>query len=315
MENLMEAGDLDTELIRSLQHDGRASIRSLAASLGQTRATVAARLRAMVDDGALRIVAAVDPALLGQHVLAHVSIRTDGAAAGVAEQLRAMDETVFVSAIGGSHDLVIEVWLGSTPELHALLAQVRALPGVLDIDTLLYTSVAKGFFVSEYRGEADIDDLDAALIEELQLDGRTTFRELGRIVRLSPSAVATRVQRLLDSGVIKISAVEARGLGHRQLSMGVGLRLSHDDDEVIAALQAARGVDFAVRTLGRFDAVATLVEPTAGALYASLERLRALPGVTAVEAWLHLAVLKEDYARKLTTTRGAATRRRRTPQE
>ena len=49
----------------------------------------------------------------------------------------------------------------------------------------------------------------------------------------------------------------------------------------------------------RFDAVATLVEPSAGALYDSLERLRALPGVTRIEAWLHLAVLKEDYTRTL----------------
>ncbi|WP_242684710.1 hypothetical protein [Microbacterium sp. SD291] len=68
---------------------------------------------------------------------------------------------------------------------------------------------------------------------------------------------------------------------------------------LVADLRAGRGVDFAARALGRFDVIATLVEPSAGALYASLERLRALPGVTRIEAWLHLAVLKEDYARTL----------------
>ncbi len=118
-------------------------------------------------------------------------------------------------------------------------------------------------------------------------------------MRLSPSAVATRVQRLIDGGVIKISAVEARGLAHRQLSMGVGLTLNHDNEAVIDELRTGRGIDFAARTLGRFDAVATLVDPSAGALYASLERLRSLPGVTRIESWLHLAVLKEDYARTL----------------
>jgi hypothetical protein len=107
------------------------------------------------------------------------------------------------------------------------------------------------------------------------------------------------VQRLIDAGVIKISAVEARGLAHRQLSMGVGMTLADDDETVIDELLRGRGVDFAARTLGRFDAVATLVEPSAGDLFASLERLRALPGVTSIEAWLHLAVLKEDYARTL----------------
>ena len=55
-------------------------------------------------------------------------------------------------------------------------------------------------------------------------------------MRLSPSAVATRVQRLIDAGVIKISAVEARGLAHRQLSMGVGMTLGDDDEAVGSAL-------------------------------------------------------------------------------
>lgn len=291
--------DFDAELIRALQEDGRASIRSLSVRLGQSRAAVAARLKAMLEDRTVRVVAAVDPVFLGQHVLAHVSIRTDGAVEVVAEHLRDLDETVLVSAVGGAHDVVTEIRVGSMSELHDLLAQIRAITGVLDISTIIYSTVVKGFFVSEYHGGVTLDAIDEALIEQLQTDGRRSFRALGEEVRLSPSAVATRVQRLIDAGVIKISAVEARGLAHRQLSMGVGMILGDDDEAVIEELRRGRGVDFAARTLGRFDAVATLVEPSAGALYASLERLRALPGVTRIEAWLHLAVLKEDYARTL----------------
>lgn len=291
--------DFDAELIRALQEDGRASIRSLSVRLGQSRAAVAARLKTMLEDRTVRVVAAVDPVFLGQHVLAHISIRTDGAVEVVAEHLRDLDETVLVSAVGGAHDVVTEIRVGSMSELHDLLAQIRAITGVLDISTIIYSTVVKGFFVSEYHGGVTLDAIDEALIEQLQTDGRRSFRALGEEVRLSPSAVATRVQRLIDAGVIKISAVEARGLAHRQLSMGVGMILGDDDDAVIDELRRGRGVDFAARTLGRFDAVATLVEPSAGALYASLERLRALPGVTRIEAWLHLAVLKEDYARTL----------------
>ncbi|MBO9625411.1 MAG: Lrp/AsnC family transcriptional regulator [Microbacterium sp.] len=290
--------DFDADLVRALQEDGRASIRSLADRLSQTRASVAARLRVLLDDRTVRVVAAVDPVFLGQHVLAHVSIRTEGAASVVAAPLRDMSETVFVSSVGGAHDLVTEVRLGSMAELHELLARIRALPGVADINTIIYSTVVKGFFVSEYHGDITLDAIDEALIEQLQNDGRKSFRALGQAVRLSPSAVATRVQRLIDGGVIKISAVEARGLAHRQLSMGVGVNLD-DDTAIVEELRTGRGVDFAARTLGRFDIVATLVEPSAGALYASLERLRALPGVTRIEAWLHLAVLKEDYARTL----------------
>lgn len=291
--------DFDAELIRALQADGRASIHSLAAELGQTRVAVSARLHAMLADGTVRVIAAVDPVFLGQHVLAHVSIRTHGAAQPVAEHLRGLEETVLVSAVGGAHDIVAEVRLGAMPALHELLARIRSMPGVADISSLIYSTVVKGFFVSDYHGAVTLDETDTALIEQLQRDGRRSFRALGEAVRLSPSAVTTRVQRLISNGVIKISAVEARGLAHRQLSMGVGVNLTGDDDAVIDALRTWRSVDFAARTLGRFDAVATLVEPSAGALYASVERIRSLPGVARIEAWLHLAVLKEDYARTL----------------
>lgn len=294
--------DFDAALVRALQEDGRASVHALATRLGQPRASVSTRLRAMLADGSVRVIAAVDPAFLGQHVLAHVSVRTDGAVEPVAERLRDLDETVLVSAVGGAHDLVTEVRVASVAGLHALLADVRALPGVAAISTLVYTTVVKGFFVSEYRGELRMDETDLALIELLQRDGRMSYRALGEAVRLSPSAVTTRVRRLIDGGVVKISAVEARGLTHRQLSMGVGLNLTGDDDPVLEALRGWRGVDFAARTLGRFDVVATLVEPTAGALFDSVERIRSLPGVTRLETWLHLAVLKEDYARTLRPT-------------
>ncbi len=291
--------EFDAELVRTLQQDGRASIRSIAARLGVSRAAAAARLRAMLADGSVRVVAAVDPVFLGQHVLAHVSARTDGATDTVARHLSALPETVFVSAVGGAHDLVAEIRVGSMPALHELLAQMRAVPRVVSIDTVIYSQVVKGFFVSEFHGDdVTLDAIDTALIEHLQQDGRMSYRALGEVVRLSPSAVTTRVQRLIENGVIKISAVEARGLAHRQLSMGVGLTLN-DDDAVMTALRASPGVDFAARTIGRFDAIATLVEPSTGALYASLERLRALPGVARVEAWLHLAVVKEDYTRTL----------------
>ncbi|MFJ3956609.1 Lrp/AsnC family transcriptional regulator [Arthrobacter sp. NPDC090010] len=291
--------DFDTQLIRALQEDGRASIHALSERLGQSRATVSARLRTMVSDGTVRVVAAVDPGFLGQHVLAHVSIRVDGPAAPVAVRLGELPETVLVSAVAGVYDLVTEVRLATMPALHDLLARIRAIPGVNDINTLIYTSILRGFFVSEYRGGITLDGIDSALIEQLQLDGRTSYRRLGEIARLSPSAVASRVQRLVEAGVIKISAVEGRSLSSRQLSMGIGLNLAGPGQELVEELRGWHGVEFAALTLGRFDAVITLGGPTAGALHASLERIRSLAGVERTDSWQHLAVFKEDYARTL----------------
>ncbi|WP_417563320.1 Lrp/AsnC family transcriptional regulator [Microbacterium sp.] len=291
--------DFDTELVRALQVDGRASIQDLSAALGRPRAAVSARLGTLLRDGTVRVVAAVDPGILGQHVLAHVSIRVDGPVEPIGERLQGLEQSVLVSAIGGLHDLIVEVRVGSMRALRALVAQIRDIPGVAEANTIIYESVIKGFFVSHYRGEIALDDTDWALIDELQRDGRRSYRALGETVRLSASAVATRVQRLIDEGVISISAVEARGLARRQLSLGVGLTLERDA-AAVEAVASWPAVDFAARTVGRFDLIATLVEPSAGDLFADLERLRALPGVVRTESWFHLRVLKEDYARTLT---------------
>jgi Lrp/AsnC family leucine-responsive transcriptional regulator len=47
-----------------------------------------------------------------------------------------------------------------------------------------------------------VDQMDWALLRELQADARLSFSELSRRVHLSPPAVAERVRRLEESGVL-----------------------------------------------------------------------------------------------------------------
>jgi Lrp/AsnC family leucine-responsive transcriptional regulator len=60
-----------------------------------------------------------------------------------------------------------------------------------------------------------LDDTDRALLIELQADARLSLAELGRRVGLSPPAVAERVRRLTDEGVIRgfRTEVDPRALG------------------------------------------------------------------------------------------------------
>jgi Lrp/AsnC family leucine-responsive transcriptional regulator len=47
-----------------------------------------------------------------------------------------------------------------------------------------------------------VDDMDWALLRELQADARLSYSELSRRVHLSPPAVAERVRRLEEAGVV-----------------------------------------------------------------------------------------------------------------
>lgn len=298
--------DCDAEIVRVLQDDGRASVQHISRLIGQPRAAVSARIDRLLKDGSVKVVAAVAPAVLGQRILAHVSIRTEGPSASVGEFLSARRETVLVSAVGGYYDLVTEVRCLSMDALRAFLAEVRSLEHTAELNVLQYVSIIRGFLVPKYLGGVSIDAIDVALVGLLQQDGRRSFRSLADRVQLSPSAVAARVNKLLRSGVIKISAVEVRGTARRRLSMGVGVIVRGPEQAALRdVIQELPGVEFAALTVGRFDVVLTLVASSTAVLLENLERIRSAPGVVRTECWQHLSVLKEDYTRTLRLPRPA----------
>jgi Lrp/AsnC family transcriptional regulator, leucine-responsive regulatory protein len=67
-----------------------------------------------------------------------------------------------------------------------------------------------------FRSERPLDRIDWQIVEELQADGRLSFKELGRRINLSAPAVAERVRRLEESGVITgyHAKVDARRAGY-----------------------------------------------------------------------------------------------------
>ncbi len=74
------------------------------------------------------------------------------------------------------------------------------------------------------NGPEPLDDANLKLLAELQADGRLSYAELGRRVGLSPPAVAERVARLEETGVITgyRAEVDPRALG---LTLGAVVRI------------------------------------------------------------------------------------------
>jgi Lrp/AsnC family leucine-responsive transcriptional regulator len=64
-------------------------------------------------------------------------------------------------------------------------------------------SVRSNISVMAFVSLPSLDSTDWGLIEALQENARLTFAELGRRVNLSPPAVAERVRRLEDAGVLR----------------------------------------------------------------------------------------------------------------
>src|SRR5438034_8862319 len=64
--------------------------------------------------------------------------------------------------------------------------------------------------------EDRVDDTDRRLLQQLQEDARLSLAELGRRVGLSPPAVADRLRRLEDDGVIAgyRAEIDPRAVGY-----------------------------------------------------------------------------------------------------
>ena len=93
---------------------------------------------------------------------------------------------------------------------------------------------------SPTAGGALLDAVNRHLLAELLADARLSLAELGRRVGLSAPAVAERLQRLQESGVVRVyrTDVDPRALG---CPMGVVLRIRPEARHLRTVADCARG--------------------------------------------------------------------------
>lgn len=146
------------------------------------------------------------------------------------------------------------------------------------------------------RTNVALDATSKAIIEQLQLDGRRSYAEIGKAVGLSEAAVRQRVQKLTEAGVMQIVAVtDPMRLGFSRQAM-LGIRVSGDTRVVADRLSEMPEVDYVVLSAGSFDILAEVVCEDDDALIELLNhKIRALDGVSTTETFVYLQLKKQKY--------------------
>ncbi len=140
--------DLDREIIRALESDGRRAFREIARALHVSEATVRARYHRLVDSGVLRIVAFADPSATSKDrfALLFLKVEPDHHEA-VATFVAARPEVSYVSTVLGAFDLFAQVLVDDDAELWEFVQHVvRPLEGVLQTESTLEIKVHKLWF-------------------------------------------------------------------------------------------------------------------------------------------------------------------------
>lgn len=144
------------------------------------------------------------------------------------------------------------------------------------------------------RSAAVLDAVDAALVQELQRDGRATFQTLGDRVGMSRTAVRARVRRLLDSGTLRVAGVinaEVLGIGARAYA---AISVEGPAAVVLDDLARRAAVTFAALVTGRHSIVAELRARDDAELAAELDDVRLNGRVRAVDVFRCVRVVKAD---------------------
>ncbi len=142
-----------------------------------------------------------------------------------------------------------------------------------------------------------LDDLDKAIIQCLQLDGRRPYAQIGRQLKVPEATVRQRAERLIARGVVQIVGVtDPLAMGFQQPAL-IGLKVEPGRLEAIAELIGALDeVTYLVVTAGRFDLVCEVVcEDNDHLLRVLTERLAEIEGIRSTETLVELRFVKESY--------------------
>jgi Lrp/AsnC family transcriptional regulator for asnA, asnC and gidA len=145
------------------------------------------------------------------------------------------------------------------------------------------------------RRPSSLDGLDTRLIEELQTNGRESFRAIAARLGVSEATIRNRYARLTDAGVLQVTAVtNPLGLGYDAMAM-LGVSTEGRPERVADALAQWPEAIYVVVVAGRFDVLVELISRERGDLLGLINRVRELPGVTDTETFVYLDLAKQVF--------------------
>ncbi len=142
-----------------------------------------------------------------------------------------------------------------------------------------------------------LDDLDRRIIDELRLDGRASYAEMGLRIGLSPSAVKRRVDRMLADKVIqgfRVRLDPALDAGGTEAYVEVFCRGTVAPEDLRRILTAIPNVVEAFTVTGQADAIVRLRAATMPDLELALEQVRLAPQVDKTRSAIVLSRLVES---------------------
>jgi Lrp/AsnC family transcriptional regulator for asnA, asnC and gidA len=144
------------------------------------------------------------------------------------------------------------------------------------------------------RSRLELDDIDRAIMQMLQDDGRRAYASIAEDLNLAPSTVQQRANRLLESGLLTIKGiVHPADLDEPVIAM---IAIKANGSQLYAAagqIGTLAEVRWVVICAGQYDILAEVVCSDNQHLLALLsDKLSTIEGVRETVTFLYLDILK-----------------------
>ncbi|MFG2819225.1 Lrp/AsnC family transcriptional regulator [Kitasatospora sp. NPDC048365] len=143
---------------------------------------------------------------------------------------------------------------------------------------------------------AVLDGLDAALVRELQRDGRVSYQRLADLLGVSREAARARVHRLTASGAVRVVGIVRPSVVGITAVAHVSLAVEGPARPVAEAAAARPATSFVSCTAGGGAVVAEVRVADDGALEREFTALRGLAGVHGIEVFRCTELLRDAYS-------------------
>jgi Lrp/AsnC family transcriptional regulator, leucine-responsive regulatory protein len=150
----------------------------------------------------------------------------------------------------------------------------------------------------EYLQTAVLDELDKAILQALQTDGRISNADLARQINLSPPAVHARIRRLEKQGYIRqyTALLDPEKAGYDMtcfVQMSLQVHQHQQVEAIRLAIQQMPEVLECYHLTGEFDYLMKIVVHNRQDLERFvMQRLTVLPGVARVQTGIVLSAVK-----------------------
>ena len=291
---------LDEKIVRALNRDGRLSNARLAREFGVSVATVAKRVKTLIDEGTIVVRAVVNPNKMGYQISAVVALDVDlTEVSSIADQLVDDVNISLIVTTFGRFDVLFIMDYPDWDSLHAFLEdRLYRIKGIREVEIFFVSDMPKRYR-DIFRDVSSapvpvLDDADCAIIEELHKNGRLGYNVLVEKLGLSVTTISRRIASLCRRDIMKIIAVPRPSFFGFLSTAYIFLHADYDKiDGICREVAKSENVHLVIKLLNGYDLLLGVHCTTPEILYHFIrDELARIEGINQIETLVRAEVRK-----------------------